>query len=86
MDGDSTGSAGNLSQDSYLIMHPTINVNLTEETIQYCYHPTAFDRTQFLMQNGDIDSIVLRPQQPHEKAPKIIWLMSFPNSGTTYTL
>jgi hypothetical protein len=68
--------------------------------IQYCYNPTTINQTaynEFFFKNTDaIPGTVplINPQhqqqqqqqQKQQLSPKIVWLMSFPNSGTTYTL
>ena len=87
-----TASNGSILLRNYLQIHPTKDSDHLEGTvkdgrsIQYCYQPNTFNTTEFVILSGDDNSIQVHPQQQQEDAPKIIWLMSFPNSGTTYTL
>jgi Sulfotransferase domain len=79
-------SNGSVSLRPYLKIYPIKGDNRMADTMEYCYNPTAFNSTEFRIRNDSDNSIQLHPQQPQDNAPKIIWLMSFPNSGTTYTL
>ena len=81
---NSNSSSSSSSEDDNLLDKPMEN----RTSMQLCYHFATFNRTEFMKQNGDnnyaIDEL-LHPQQL-VPPPKIIWLMSFPNSGTTFTL
>ena len=75
-----------ITDDNSIIDTSSDQITKNRSSFHYCYNPTTFNRTQFTTQNGNDQSIQLHSQQQQDSGPKVIWLMSFPNSGTTYTL